>query len=130
MILQTNSYIVPPGKREEHARLMRRFRQEVLRLGCNHFEVHEEVGPNWTAPKGSSRCLQIMRFRDRKHFQQVQAAERQDAAAQELIREFCELVNLPAQQQQGTFKAECYVCVTTTNGIGEDASRPEESQVQ
>jgi len=37
MLLQTNSYIVPRDKQEEHARLMRRFKQVLLKLGCEHF---------------------------------------------------------------------------------------------
>jgi hypothetical protein len=47
MLLQTNSYIVPKEKRAEHARLVRRFRQTLARLGCDHFEVYEQVGANW-----------------------------------------------------------------------------------
>ena len=34
MLLQTNSYVVPKDKRLEHAKLMRRFRQTLVRLGC------------------------------------------------------------------------------------------------
>jgi hypothetical protein len=38
----------------------------------------------------------------------VQAAERNDAAAQALINEFCELINFPYQQQQGLFAVGFY----------------------
>ena len=48
MLLQTNSYIVPKERRAEHQRLLRRFRQTLARLGCEHFEVYEQVGANWT----------------------------------------------------------------------------------
>jgi hypothetical protein len=111
MLLQTNSYIVPKEKRAEHARLMRRFRQVLNRLGCEDFEVYEQVGANWSNTQTSGRFVQIMRFRDRKHQLAVQGAERTDPAAQELIAEFCDLVNYPYQQQQGQFAVGFYTSV-------------------
>lgn len=111
MLLQTNSYIVPKEKRAEHARLMRRFRQVLNRLGCDNFEVYEQVGANWSNTQTSGRFVQIMRFRDRKHQLAVQAAERSDPSAQELIAEFCDLVNYPYQQQQGQFAVGFYSSV-------------------
>jgi hypothetical protein len=108
MLLQTNSYIVPRDKRMEHARLLRRFRQTLLRLGCDHFEVYEQVGTNWNTGETTGRFVQIMRFRDRKHQLEVQAAERSDTTAQALVREFCELINFPYQQQQGLFAVGFY----------------------
>jgi hypothetical protein len=108
MLLQTNSYIVPKEKRAEHARLLQRFRQTLARLGCDHFEAYEQVGSNWSGSETTGRFVQIMRFRDRKHQQQVQAAEKSDPSAQALIREFCELINFPYQQQQGLFAVGFY----------------------
>ncbi len=108
MLLQTNSYIVPKEKRAEHARLVRRFRQTLNRLGCEHFEVYEQVGANWGGGESTGRYVHIMRFRDRKHQLAVQAAERNDAPAQALITEFCELINFPYQQQQGLFAVGYY----------------------
>jgi hypothetical protein len=108
MLLQTNSYIVPREKRMEHARLLRRFRQVLLRLGCDHFEVFEQVGANWSSNDTSGRFVQIMHFRDRKHQLAIQAAERSDPTAQSLLKEFCELINLPYQQQQGLFAVGFY----------------------
>jgi hypothetical protein len=108
MLLQTNSYIVPRDRRMEHARLLRRFRQTLLRLGCDHFEVYEQVGTNWNTGETTGRFVQIMRFRDRKHQLAVQAAERTDPTAQALVREFCELINFPYQQQQGLFAVGFY----------------------
>jgi hypothetical protein len=49
-----------------------------------------------------------MKFRDRKHQLAVQMAERADPTAQSLLREFCELINLPYQQQQGLFAVGYY----------------------
>jgi hypothetical protein len=92
----------------EHARLLRRFRQTLLRLGCDHFEVYEQVGTNWNTGETTGRFVQIMRFRDRKHQLGVQAAERSDPTAQALVREFCELINFPYQQQQGLFAVGFY----------------------
>ena len=108
MLLQTNSYIVPKEKRAEHQRLVRRFRQTLARLGCDHFEVYEQVGANWGSGETTGRFVHIMRFRDRKHQLAVQSAERNDAAAQALINEFCELINFPYQQQQGLFAVGFY----------------------
>lgn len=108
MLLQTNSYIVPKEKRAEHARLMRRFRQALHQVGCDNFEVYEQVGANWGGTATSGRFVQIMRFRDRKHQLAVQNAERNDPAAQQLIAEFCELINYPYQQQQQQFVVGFY----------------------
>ena len=52
-----------------------------------------------------------MKFRDRKHCQAVQLAEKNDAAAQALVREFCDLINFPYQQQQGLFAHGYYQAV-------------------
>jgi hypothetical protein len=111
MLLQTNSYIVPKEKRAEHARLMRRFRQILNSLGCDNFEIYEQVGANWSSGQSTGRCVQIMRFRDRKHQLAVQNAERSDPAAQKLIAEFCDLINYPYQQQQGQFAVGFYSSV-------------------
>jgi hypothetical protein len=111
MLMQTNSYIVPKERRDEHTRLVQRFRQTLMRLGCDHFETYEQVGVRWSDEQGNGRFVQIMRFRDRKHQQTVEAAERNDPTAQALIREFCELVNLPYQQQQGLFAVGFYKSV-------------------
>ena len=108
MLLQTNSYIVPKDKRAEHQRLIRRFRQTLKRLGCDHFEVYEQVGPNWSASESSGRYVQILRFVDRKHQLSVQTAERSDPTAQAVIADFCDLINFPYQQQQGLFAVGFY----------------------
>jgi hypothetical protein len=108
MLLQTNSYIVPKDKRAQHTRLVQRFRQTLTRLGCDHFEAYEQVGANWSPADTTGRFVQLMRFRDRKHQLAVQAAERSDATAQGLIKEFCELINFPYQQQQGLFAVGFY----------------------
>src|SRR5215207_6794910 len=102
MLLQTNSYVVPKEKRTEHARLVRRFRQTLARLGCEQFDVFEQVGANWGG-ETTGRFVQMMRFRDRKQQLAVQSAERADPSAQAMIAEFCELINFPYQQQQGLF---------------------------
>ncbi|MFI5380028.1 MAG: hypothetical protein ACHRHE_12085 [Tepidisphaerales bacterium] len=113
MLLQTNSYVVPRDKRHEHARLMKRFMQIMARLGCERFEVYEQVGPGWTAAHADPRYIQIIRFRDRKQHQALQEAERNDPQAQQLIREFCDLIGFDQQQQQGQFSAGYYGSVVT-----------------
>lgn len=112
MLLQTNSYIVPPEKRAAHNNLMKRFRQVLARIGCDHFEVYEQVGTNWAGGETNGRYVQILKFRDRKHCQSVQAAERQDAAAQALVKEFCDLINLPYQTEHGLFAHGYYASIT------------------
>src|SRR3954454_21864089 len=116
MLLQTNGYIVPKDKRTEHARLLQRFRQTLHRLGCEHFEAYEQVGSNWSGSETTGRFVQLMRFKDRKQQQQVQAAERNDATAQALIKEFCELINFPYQQQQGLFAVGFYQGIVPLSG--------------
>lgn len=111
MLLQTNSYLVPREKHTEHTRLLARFRQTLARLGCDHFEAYEQVGANWGGTDTTGRFVQIMRFRDRKHQQQVQAAEKTDPGAQQLIAEFCDLINFTEQQQQGKFAVGFYTSV-------------------
>lgn len=116
MLLQTNSYMVPRDKRAEHARMMRRFRQTLTRLGCDQFDAYEELGPNWNA-NGSGRYVQIMRFRDRRHHQAVQAAERTDPSAQQLIQEFCELVDFSSQQEAGQYSVRFYGGVVPESSV-------------
>jgi hypothetical protein len=131
MLLQSNSYVVPKEKRAEHARLVRRFRQTLNRLGCDQFDVFEQVGPNWSTGETTGRFVQMMRFRDRRHQLAVQNAERQDPTAQQLIAEFCELINFPYQQQQGLFAVGFYQSVLPvapprlTGGTADDAGEAE-----
>jgi len=108
MLLQTNSYIVPSDKRAEHERLIRRIRQALLRIGCDGFEVYEQVAPNWSPIKGGARFIQIMRFRDRQQHHEIQEAEKSDQGLQDLINEFMELIDLPEQQSQGLFATGHY----------------------
>jgi hypothetical protein len=111
MLLQTNSYVVPKEKRAEHARLVRKFRQTLGRLGCDQFDVFEQVGANWAGGETTGRFVQMMKFRDRKHQLAVQSLEKTDPGAQALIAEFCELINFPYQQQQGLFAVGFYQSV-------------------
>jgi hypothetical protein len=126
MLLQTNSYLVPREKHEEHTRLMRRFKQVLSKLGCEQFEVFEQTGPNW-APGETGRCVQLMRFRDRKHQQHVQNAERTDPAAQAIIAELSELLNMPLQQQQGFFAAGFYQSVLADREAAEASLPPSQA---
>src|SRR5947208_14279690 len=125
MLLQTNSYIVPRDKKTDHARLVRRFRQTLLRLGCDHFEVYEQVGSNWSNSESTGRYVQILRFVDRKHQLQVQAAERNDPGAQAVIAEFCNLINFPYQQQQGLFAVGFYNSALPVATVRARAPEPE-----
>jgi hypothetical protein len=124
MLLQTNSYIVPKDKRSEHTRLLRKFRQTLARLGCDQFEVYEQVAANWAGGETTGRFVQIMKFRDRKHQQELQAAEKSDAAAQQLIAEFCALINFPYQQQQGLFAVGFYTSAMPVSGSVKPPPRP------
>ncbi|HSI32898.1 MAG TPA: hypothetical protein VK986_04850 [Tepidisphaeraceae bacterium] len=85
------------------------------RIGCDEFEVYEQAGTNWgtsNQAQPTNRFVQIMKFRDRKHQLAVQAAERTDAGAQQVIAEFCELVNFPYQQERGLFVVGFYTSAT------------------
>ena len=103
MLLQTNGYLVPPDRRAAHARLVRRFRAAMRRLGCDRFEVFEQVGPGWHGGETSGRFIQMMGFRDRAHQKQVHDAEQQDPEAQQIIADFCALIDYDSQQQQKSF---------------------------
>ncbi len=108
MLLQTNSYTVPRERRAEHARLMKRFKKSLARLGCDHFEVYEQVGTNWNNSKATGRFVQIMRFRDRAHYESIQESERTDINSQQLIQEFCELVDFEHQKDHGHYATGFY----------------------
>ena len=123
MLLQTNSYLVPKDKRAEHARLVRRFRQLMQRYGCENFEVYEQIGADWNAAKVTGRFVQMMRFRDRQQHLDVQDAERRAPAAQELIEEFCQLLNIPYQREQGLFAVGFYQSALPAEG-GRSAVTP------
>jgi len=127
MLLQTNSYIVPKDKRTEHNRLVKRFRQVFARLGCEDFEIYEQTGPNWSTEIGG-RFVQIMKFRDQAHAAEVRQREQQDPVAQELVREFCELINFNYQYQQNLSTSAYYTGVVTgppTRAIGDAKALPE-----
>lgn len=111
MLLLTYSYVVPKEKRTEHARLLQRMRQVMTRLGCEFFEAYEQVGKQWVGGESNGRVVQILKFRDKAQFAAVQAAEKSDPGAQQLIAEFCQLVNLPYQQQSGMFAEGFYACL-------------------
>jgi hypothetical protein len=135
MLLQTNSYIVPKDRRAEHARLVKRFKQTLARLGCDHYEVYEQVPHNWGSGETSGRFVQLMRFRDRRHQLAVQEKEKTDPGAQALIKEFCELINFPYQQQQGLFAVGYYMGVEGASGsppaeqpAANEPQTPEENQ--
>ncbi len=121
MLLQTNSYVVPQEKRAAHNHLMQRFRQVLMKIGCDHFEVYEQVGANWAAGETSGRYVQMMRFRDRKHQQAVQLTERSHPEAQALVREFCELINFPYQEAQGLFAHGYYNAIIEPIRITRDS---------
>jgi len=129
MLLQTNSYIVPKESRAEHARLLRRFRHALAQIGCPDFEVYEQVSTDWSGSDGNGRYVQIMRFRDKLHQNQVQASERTDPVAQELIREFCALINFPYQQQQGLFAVGFYTSVLPVGPSQESAEHQQAAAI-
>lgn len=108
MLLQTNSYIVPKHQRVEHAQLLDQFRHAMARLGCDSFEVYEQVGANWNPDQSDGRFVQLLRFRDRAHQQAVRDAERLDLQAQSLIEDFCRLINFPYQKEHGVFAVGFY----------------------
>jgi hypothetical protein len=124
MLLQTNSYLVPKEKRAEHERIIRRIRQALLRIGCDCFEVYEQVGSNWAPIKGGARFIQIMRFHDRQHHHDIQEAEKNDPGFQQLINEFMELIDLPGQQSEGLF-AMGYYSLTNATPAHEMGSGPQ-----
>lgn len=124
MLLQTNSYIVPKDKRTEHARLIKRFRSVMTRLGCESFDCYEQAGPDWSGEVGG-RFVQIMKFRNREHQLAIRAAEQADAGAQDLVREFCELINFSYQHQQGLATTAYYRSAAGTITSTSDRGLPD-----
>jgi hypothetical protein len=108
VLLQTHGYLVPAEHRAAHARLVRRFRAAMKRLGCDRFEAYEQVGSDWAGDASAGRFVQMMVFRDRAHQKQIQQAERDDPEAQQIIAEFVELIDLPKQQDDRTFVTGYY----------------------
>src|SRR5882762_9253118 len=129
MLLQTNSYVVPKAKRDAHDRLIRRIRQAMLRIGCDQFEVYEQVGANWAAVKGGERFIQVMRFRDRQHHREIQEAEKHDPGVQQLISQFMELVDLPEQQTCGSFAMGYYSRIAGGAEMQSDSAPVTQQQV-
>lgn len=125
MLLQTNSYIVPKDKRTEHARLVKRFKQIMSRYGCDDFEVYEMAGPNWSTEVGG-RFIQIMKFRDKEHQKQIQEAEQNDATAQELVRDFMEMINFSYQRNAGHATTAFYISLVSGPGVGRLAGNARE----
>lgn len=117
MLLQTNSYIVPKDKRTEHARLIKRFKQIMSRYGCDDFEVYEMAGPGWSTEVGG-RFIQIMKFRDKEHAKQIQEMEKNDATAQELVRDFMEMINFSYQHSAGHATTAFYISLVSGPGLG------------
>jgi hypothetical protein len=125
MLLLTYSYVVPKEKRTEHARLLHRMRQVMMRLGCAQFEAYEQVGKQWVGGESTGRVVQILKFRDRAQFLAVQAAEKTDPGAQQLIADFCQLINLPYQQQAGLFADGYYGCLVAAAPTKEEREQAE-----
>lgn len=119
MLLQTNAYVVTQDKRDQHTRLVRKLQDAMRRIGGS-LEVYEQVGPNFSlSQEATGRFVQVMRFKDKRHLQQIQNAERADTTCQALIAELCELIDLPRQQEVGTFIAGQYAGVGETAGTEE-----------
>ncbi len=112
MLLQTNSYLVPRDRLRAHDLLMSRFRQCFERMGLpsSDFDVFRQAGEGFTSDRTTPgvRCVQMMRFRDRDHFNTVRQTEEGDAEAKRLVDELCRLVDLPAQQRTGHFGGAFY----------------------
>lgn len=116
MLLQTNAYSVPTDKRDSHARLTARLQEAMRKIGAT-LEVYEQVGPGFSpAEESTGRYVQVMRFRDRRHLANVQAAERNDVLVQTLLAEFVQLIGLPEQANRGTYLPGYYSAVTATEG--------------
>jgi hypothetical protein len=71
-----------------------------------------------------------MRFRDRQHHLQIQEAEKSDPGVQQLINDFCELIDLPSQQGQGLFAMGYYSRMSATpgNGVHDNGAQQYEAQ--
>lgn len=117
MLLQTNAYSLPRDKKDQHARLVKRFEDCFRRLGAS-FEVYQQVDAGFKdqADQNSLRFVQLMKFKDEKHLASVRAAEVSDAACTQLIKDFCELIDYSGQVQSGLFLPGYYASVVASQG--------------
>jgi hypothetical protein len=110
MLLQTNSYLVPNGRRAQHARLIQKFVACFERLGGD-IEVYEQTAPGFEPFARNTeafRFAHVMRFRDHEHQQAVATREAQDQEAVKLIAELVELVDLRRQRRDGRYIGNFY----------------------
>lgn len=107
MLLQTNSYLVPREHRTEHARLVKQFKAVMTRLGCESFNVYEQVR-SFSGLEGTGRFVQVIAFRDAAHQKAHRDKEQADPTAQDLIRQFVELLDFEGQLRRGEATVTCY----------------------
>ena len=106
MLLQTNSYIVPADRRADHARLIRKFRQALSRIGCDQFEVYEQVGPNWSPGAMREICPESCAFATASINKPCRRLKETIQDRSKSSPNFATLINFPYQQQARLFRRQ------------------------
>lgn len=83
MYIETYAYKVPEDKIDQYLDIQRRTKEIYLRYGCIAYEVFQ-TDDDW--------CLEISRFKDRKHYENVTRHVDLDPKIKTLWKEFCSIV--------------------------------------
>lgn len=83
MFIETYAYKVPKNNVDQYFDIQRRTKQVYLRYGCTAYEVFKS-DDDW--------CLEICRFNDREHYENVTKSVDLDPEIEILWKEFCTIV--------------------------------------
>ena len=83
MYIETYTYKVPKDKIDQYLDIQRRTKEVYLRYGCIAYEIFRS-DDGW--------CLEISRFKDREHYENVTKSVDLEPEIEILWKEFCSIV--------------------------------------
>jgi len=83
LFIETYAYKVPKSRIDQYLDIQRRTKEVYLRYGCLSYEVFRS---------DDDLCLEINRFADRKHYENVTKSVDLDLKIKALWKEFCSIV--------------------------------------
>ena len=83
LFIETYTYEVPEDRVGEYLDIQRRVRKIYLRYGCFGYEVFKGDNDHW---------LEINKFKDREHYENVKKSVDLDPEIEMLWNEFCSIV--------------------------------------
>ena len=84
LLVETYAYKVPRIMADRYLDIQRRTKDVYLRYGCIDYEVFKS-DDDW--------CLEVCRFKDRKHYEDVMKSVDLDPEIELLWKEFCSIVD-------------------------------------